>query len=305
VSSNDGSAEAVRAATADDAEAIVELYTLADIAALGEPNTTIDEISSDLEAVTIRSAVLPAEDGRLIGHAWIDYQDGHSKSWGDLEIRPGVGRPVAEAMLGWLLDTSRELAPGLPLHAFTDSSHTIKRAVYEAAGGQVIREFCRMQIDLDQPITAPILGPGVAIRPVERTDADLHAAHQIQDKSFADHFGHEPETYDNWLGFTADGSMADLTMWWFATVDGEPAAVLYGNTLPNAGYIDTLGTLREFRGRGLGRALMLTAFADFARRGLPKAVLGVDATNPTGARELYESLGMHAAHVGLRYELHP
>jgi ribosomal protein S18 acetylase RimI-like enzyme len=61
--------------------------------------------------------------------------------------------------------------------------------------------------------------------------------------------------------------------------------------------------LREFRGRGLGRALLHTAFAEFRRRGLPKAGLSVDATNPTGALGLYESVGMTVEHEDVRYSL--
>jgi mycothiol synthase len=88
-------------------------------------------------------------------------------------------------------------------------------------------------------------------------------------------------------------------------VAGEPAAGLYGSTLPAAGYVDTLGTLRPYRGQGIGRALLLTAFAEYYRRGLRKVVLGVDATSATGALDLYQSAGMKAEHEGLRYELPP
>ena len=49
---------------------------------------------------------------------------------------------------------------------------------------------------------------------------------------------------------------------------------------------------RPWRGRGLGRALLREAFAELRRRGLPRAYLGVDSENPTGAMGLYESVGM-------------
>lgn len=295
----------IRAATAEDAEAILDLHVLCDLASLGEVSTSVDEVSSGLERPSIRNGVLRADDGTLIGHAWIEHQDGHEKTWGDLEIRPGCDRAVAAALLDWLIAASRELAPGRPMHVFTDSKNTAKRAAYEALGGRVIREFCRMEIRLDQHGAEPGLPRGVTIRSVDPDDADLRTAHRIYDTAFADHFGHEAQSYEDWLALTVNGAMSDLSLWWLACVDGEPAAVLYGTVLPTAGYIDTLATLAPLRGRGLGRALMLTAFAAFRRRGLEKAVLGVDATNPTGARALYESLGMRAGHVGLRYEIEP
>jgi ribosomal protein S18 acetylase RimI-like enzyme len=49
---------------------------------------------------------------------------------------------------------------------------------------------------------------------------------------------------------------------------------------------------RPWRGRGLGRALLLHTFAEFQRRGMNRISLGVDAENPTGATRLYESVGM-------------
>jgi ribosomal protein S18 acetylase RimI-like enzyme len=69
--------------------------------------------------------------------------------------------------------------------------------------------------------------------------------------------------------------------------------------------VQGIGTLRAFRGRGLARLLLQTAFAEFGRRGQLTVSLGVDADNPTGAVALYESVGMQVRHETLRYELPP
>jgi ribosomal protein S18 acetylase RimI-like enzyme len=61
--------------------------------------------------------------------------------------------------------------------------------------------------------------------------------------------------------------------------------------------------LREHRGSGLGRALVLTAFAGLHARGARRVMLGVDADNSTGAMELYRSLGMRTMIESLLYEL--
>jgi ribosomal protein S18 acetylase RimI-like enzyme len=45
------------------------------------------------------------------------------------------------------------------------------------------------------------------------------------------------------------------------------------------------------RGRGLGKALLHHAFREYARRGVERVGLKVDATNPTGAPQLYERVG--------------
>jgi mycothiol synthase len=59
------------------------------------------------------------------------------------------------------------------------------------------------------------------------------------------------------------------------------------------GWVGILGVLRDWRRRGIGRALLLHSFDEFRRRGLPRAGLGVDAESLTGANRLYESVGMH------------
>jgi mycothiol synthase len=47
-----------------------------------------------------------------------------------------------------------------------------------------------------------------------------------------------------------------------------------------------------FRGRGIGRALLLRAFVDLAGRGYEAVMPDVDAGNETGATRPYEGVGM-------------
>jgi ribosomal protein S18 acetylase RimI-like enzyme len=59
--------------------------------------------------------------------------------------------------------------------------------------------------------------------------------------------------------------------------------------------VNVLGVRRPWRRRGLGRALLLQAFAEFRSRGRRGVGLGVDGLNTTGAVRLYEQVGMHVA----------
>lgn len=299
-------APVIRAATTDDADAILELAVLSDIAEIGEPHTTIDEVQSGLRMATELAAVVDDPRAGLLGYVWIEYRPGQLKAWGDITLRPGADRAVAAVLLDWLRTTAREVAPGKPIHTFADSNNTMKQRLYEAVGGSVVRRFYRMGIRFDSAPPAPPAGAdGVDIRLVQGA-ADLRAMHAVVDAAFLDHFGHEPESFERFRERTVDGSCPDLGLWWLATVGGEPAAGLYGCRLSDdAGYIDTLGTLRAYRGRGLGKTLLLTAFAEYHRRGYRKVVLGVDATSPTGALDLYQSVGMVAGHEGWRYEVPP
>ena len=65
-----------------------------------------------------------------------------------------------------------------------------------------------------------------------------------------------------------------------------------------------LAVAKEFRGRGLGRLLLQTAFATYAAKGCTAVGLGVDMTNPTGAYRLYESVGLQPVLRGRRLRAH-
>ena len=59
----------------------------------------------------------------------------------------------------------------------------------------------------------------------------------------------------------------------------------------NQGWVEDLGVLRQHRGRGVGRALLLEGIYGLERAGCGSVLLDVDAENPTGALYLYRSVG--------------
>ncbi|MEO6881265.1 MAG: GNAT family N-acetyltransferase [Mycobacteriaceae bacterium] len=57
------------------------------------------------------------------------------------------------------------------------------------------------------------------------------------------------------------------------------------------GYTDQLAVRASHRGRGIAGALLRASMNRFVEDHLGAAGLGVDSANPTGARQLYETLG--------------
>ena len=57
-----------------------------------------------------------------------------------------------------------------------------------------------------------------------------------------------------------------------------------------------------WRRRGIGAFLLRVAFAELARRGLPRVMLNVDAGNVSGAIDLYERAGMRVRRQWEIYE---
>lgn len=58
------------------------------------------------------------------------------------------------------------------------------------------------------------------------------------------------------------------------------------------GFVKDIAIAARWRGRGVGRAMMLEIFRTFQARGIYEIDLKVAANNPSGAARFYEGLGM-------------
>jgi ribosomal protein S18 acetylase RimI-like enzyme len=183
-------------------------------------------------------------------------------------------------------------------------------AVMTGAGMSPARRFYRMSIDSTShsiPDTMPELPTGVAIVPGAVDDESRHVVHQLDRDAFSEHWGWADYPYDDWWEHMSASPSFDPDDWWLLTVDGVPAAIcLLGNgrAQHNEGYVQVLGVLKEFRGRGLAQLLLRRAFVHYRDQGRVATLLGVDATNTTGAVALYEKVGMSPVMVMEAYE-HP
>ena len=126
--------------------------------------------------------------------------------------------------------------------------------------------------------------------------------HAVTQESFADHWGHEYRPFDEWRRQHVDREWWDPSLIWLAREGDTVVAELAAAVRFGSGWVNTVGTLKPWRGQGLGRALLLTAFGEFFRRGEHRVARAVDAGNETGATHLYESLGMRVVWQADIYE---
>jgi ribosomal protein S18 acetylase RimI-like enzyme len=82
-------------------------------------------------------------------------------------------------------------------------------------------------------------------------------------------------------------------MWLLAQAGKENAGVISSRGGETEGWVDMLAVLEDFRGRGIGGALLESAFHVFRAHGYGQVALNVDSDNPTGATNFYEAHGMH------------
>jgi mycothiol synthase len=164
----------------------------------------------------------------------------------------------------------------------------------EARGYTWARRFWHMEVELGGAPVPPAPPPGIRLRRLD-PDRDLPAAHRILEEAFADHWDWVPTSYEEFVEISLHGDDFDPGLWIVAVDGDEPVGVLWGSAHTDRGWVGELGVLRSHRGRGIATALLLESFAEFERRGLPRARLNVDSDNLTGAVALYERVGMCVA----------
>jgi mycothiol synthase len=125
---------------------------------------------------------------------------------------------------------------------------------------------------------------------------DDGAVRAAVNEAFADDPLHEDVTPANFREFFLNARGFDAELWTLAFDGGDLAgcslAFPFRGTDDALGWVGTLGVRPGWRRRGLGEALLRDSFARLYDRGLRRVGLGVDANNVTGARRLYERVGM-------------
>jgi mycothiol synthase len=291
-----------RPATLADAAEVAALMNAFERAHLEEP----DEMSAS-EVTDWWARLDPPRDTLLLrDSAGVLAAAGTLKEEGDevLELdgfvhpeRMGLG--LGGFLLDWLeAEAARRDRPVVRTAALAADASA--KALVAGVGYVPVRHFYRMLIDLDEPPPDPAWPAGFAVSTfAPGEEAILHA---VTEEAFADHWGHDPRSLDDWQRTVFSRDWWDPSLVYLVRSGEEVVAAEISALRFGMGWIGTLGTRKRWRGRGLGRALLVTAFAELYRRGEPRIGLAVDAGNETGATQLYESAGMRVVSQADIYE---
>ena len=222
---------------------------------------------------------LVAEDsGRLLGYGAIGPGQ---------EVTLAAGEDaVADQLLGRIAARARTCgARSLTVTTLTDEgvlARLVRRHPFTLGHATLL-----MWRQLEAPARDPEPPEGVEIRTFRPEDGEN--VHALLDEAYVawDPL-YVPVAHADWVGLMTGDPEFDPNVWWLAERDGA----LVGCALHwTSGWLKDVAVREAERGRGLGRALVATGLAEFARRGARRVGLKVDADNPTGAVALYERLG--------------
>jgi mycothiol synthase len=237
-------------------------------------------------------------DTRILreAEAVIAYGEGtwkHPDEGGPLDLSVRVHPDYRGAGIGtWLMAWGERLASergSEGVRAFAADRDTSAHNLLLSRGYVHVRSAFTMRKDLEpdeDPGTPPA---GVRIRRYE--DADERVLFEVDQASFAEHWGFRPMSFEN-FNENLHGEDWDPSLVFLAEAGGETVGCVVPFLFETCGYVGILGVLKEWRGRGIGKALLRRSFAEFAGRGMREARLSVDTQNVHGAVALYESAGM-------------
>jgi mycothiol synthase len=299
----------LRAVKWEDLEPVVQLiYDVCDAEGDTSVAVTVDDLKNEWEyegfdpqqdafVVAVRAGFPRA--GQVVGYVSLDNMKDHYDLRGDLYIHPEFkGMGIGEALLVAMETRAQDHVPLAPsdqrvfIRAALDQKDETGKAIFLYQGYSPIRYYWRMEIVLEEASSVPQLPAGLAFRPFEK-DAHAQAVWQARNEAFADHWGSHALTYEEFATHNFDNPEYDPELW-SVIWDGEDVAAFSINHYKmGIGWVHTLGVRRAWRKKGLGLALLQHAFGLFYQRGMMTIGLTVDASNPTGATELYRKAGMH------------
>jgi ribosomal protein S18 acetylase RimI-like enzyme len=251
----------------------------------------VDEVEATLERpgldAAVDSRVVVAPGGGPAAWAWVRGQ----RSQVDVGTAyRGLG--IGSALVEWV--EGRAVESGMPrLSQTVDDEDHAGTALLRARGYEVLATNWKLAMPIVEEPVLPELPAGITVRPF--SDVDRQAAYQVIEDAF-DEWQPRRKEYDEWARMNIERTTfaPHLSPLVFAGDELVGAAVCLDLPGADHGYVEQLAVRRDYRGRGLARAVLAHAALGFHRLGRKELVLWTHSG--TGALAMYERLGMSVQH---------
>jgi mycothiol synthase len=212
--------------------------------------------------------------------------------------RKGYGTSLLTAAEAY---TRRQL-PGSTLQGRTYDDIPGAVPLFIRRGFTAVRRFYRMQIDLRGRHIERVEVPGITFRTFER--GNLEPLVEADNDIFSSHWGSQPKTVAAWRQNMIETRHHDPALWVLAWEGDRIVAECLCHASrdggPQDGWVSIVGVREAWRGRGLGRAVLLAGLIGLQAAGYHTASLHVDAEN-TAAVNLYRAAEMDVVRTRLHF----
>ncbi len=272
-----------------DAPAVLGVLVARDLADLGAPDYTLEDLADEWRASDLdlaSDARVIESGGRIVAYAVV------RRSGASVVVAPEFeGQGIGTQLLRWA--EGREREQGRDRHRqWIAGSNERGRELLTAAGYERTRSHWRMVRRFDEPPSGGKPPAGVRLRSLD-VEGDALALHALDAASFGAAPYYRPESVAEFCEEHLGAHDLDPTLSCVAVRHETIVGFLLARRWKDEaiGYVDILAVHPDEQRRGLGTALLQAAFVGFADIGLREAHLGVASDNPR-ALGLYERAGM-------------
>lgn len=283
----------------DDIHQVLELMRRCDERDVGFADSDLEDIQDEWRICN------PAQDAWLAINAQAQIQ-GYGAvipcdSGRQLNIYDDPGTEQTDLFLGLLILCEKRAVNLIQEHAKAGQdlilTHAAESAEYqikilEEAGYSLAQHVFNMHMDLGQDLPAAQMPADVTLRTAHQGQ-DEHQLFELIEGAF-DWRERQSRTYEEWQVFMLQAENLDYDLWLLAEHEKQIIASCLGYAYDDMGWVRQLAVKKEWRGKGIGQALLLEAFNIFKQRGFAKAGLAVESSNPN-ACQFYERTGMTQA----------
>ena len=291
----------IRPATIGDFDSVLSLIIAQNMAGYGEPMVSADTLREVWQSPGLDPAqdtwVAIAPGGAVVGYAELQH---HSPALLGLSVylegkhrHREVGAHLLRLVEARASSFRADGSAVVLISRISEPDQTGKQ-ILEEAGYALSLSFLMMERVLDGPLEPAQWAPGITVRPFAPRQ-DEQATYLADEEAAEDKGYHTALTFEEWAKrMSLNRAGFDPTLWLLACSGDEVAGVAlnFYSEATRTGWVDHLGVRRQWRKRGIGRALLLRSFGEFQRCGIPRAVLTVDSNSLTNAPRLYERAGM-------------
>ena len=281
----------VRPAVMNDAKAVYEIIARQTTFDFGSVMSSLEDLQKRWENIDLETDTLTAfTEGDLAGYA--ELRDG------DMPFIYLADRNNID--LGFqflkLLEQKAVIRAGRKVKLVTQISEKNQPLLqlFASNGYSSNLSFIIMELKLEEPPASPQWAEGIHVRAFV-PGQDEQATYHTDEKASEDKGYHAPLSYEGWvkrMGMEKETFDPGI---WFLACHGKNVVGIALNAHDNAPgtvWVDHLSVVREWRKKGIGKALLLHSFGEFYKLGLKTVKLSVDSKSLTNAPRLYESVGM-------------
>lgn len=279
---------------------------------LVDVHTTVDDLremfSQPVNFDPVEDAIVVELDGRIVGYARISWK----RKLNDLiAYSPFVvllpecrGHGIREAMLRYCEDRARKYSQSQPqparkvLEAWARTDGNSWKSLLERSGYSPSWHLFEMVRENLHDIPDYPLPEGMEIRPV--TPENLRTIWDAAKEALRDENNFTEENWDDLAFERLPSDHRFQPELWQIAWDGDEVVGGVHNIIDRAeneglgrkwGHTEQIFVRRNWRGRGIARALIARSLKVVRDCGMEAATLDVDVANPSRALRVYESLG--------------